>query len=107
MQVQYVRDKQAKDVTLTVADRSALFPSAHETADEQPGQNEEPSAFGLHVEEFTPDIARKLGMTKVTGVVVTEVDPASFGEDIDFARGDVITEMNHVPITSLADYRPR
>jgi S1-C subfamily serine protease len=33
------------------------------------------------------------------------VEPASFAEDVDFARGDVITEMNHVPVTSLADYR--
>jgi len=105
VQVRYVREKQTKDVTLTVADRSALFPGTREKADEQPGQSEEPSPFGLHVEEFTPDIARKLGMTKVAGVVVTQVEPASFGEDIDFARGDVITEMNHVPISSLADYR--
>src|ERR1700690_4128267 len=105
VQVRYVRDKQTKDITLTVADRSALFPGAPETADDQNHQSEEPSPFGLHVEEFTPDIARKLGMTKVSGVVVAEVEPASFGEDIDFARGDVITEMNHVPINSLADYR--
>ena len=105
VQVRYVRDKQEKDVSLTVADRSALFPGAPQATEEQPGQTEEPSPFGLHVDDFTPDIARKLGMTKVTGVVVTQVDPASFGEDIDFARGDVITEMNHVPITSMADYR--
>lgn len=57
------------------------------------------------MEDFTPEIARKLGMSKVTGVVVTQVEPASFGEDIDFARGDVITEMNHAPISSMADYR--
>jgi len=105
VQVRYVRDKQTKDITLTVADRSALFPGAATATDEQPGQSEEPSPFGLHVEDFTPDIARKLGMSKVTGVVVTQVEPASFGEDIDFARGDVITEMNHVAISSMADYR--
>jgi len=61
--------------------------------------------FGLHVEELTPDIARKLGMGKLTGVVVTQVEPASFGEDIEFSRGDVIVEVNHVPINGLADYR--
>jgi serine protease Do len=105
VQVRYVRDKQTKDITLTVADRSALFPGAATATDEQPGQSEEPSPFGLHVEDFTPDIARKLGMSKVTGVVVTQVEPASFGEDIDFARGDVITEMNHVLISSMAEYR--
>jgi serine protease Do len=103
--VRYVRNKETKDLTLTVADRSKLFPAAAATAEDQPEQPETPSRFGLHVEELTPDIARKLGMSKVTGVVVMQVDPASFGEDIDFARGDVITEMNHVPVTSMADYR--
>ena len=28
------------------------------------------------------------------GVVVTEVEPASFAEDINFAPGDVIAEVN-------------
>ena len=103
--LRYVRNKQAKDVTLTVADRSKLFPVASIAAEEQPAPGEDVAEFGLHVEEFTPDLARKLGMSNVTGVVVTEVEPASFAEDVDFARGDVITEMNHAPVTSLTDYR--
>jgi S1-C subfamily serine protease len=39
------------------------------------------------------------------GVLVTEVDPASFAEDIGFVRGDLITEINHTAISSVADYR--
>jgi serine protease Do len=29
------------------------------------------------------------------GVIVSEVDPGSFAEDIGFAEGDVIVEVNH------------
>jgi serine protease Do len=105
VEVRYVRNKEPKEVTLTVADRSKLFPASAQATEGQPGQVPPPAEFGLHVEDLTPDIARKLGMSKVTGVVVTEVDPASFGEDIDFARGDVITEVNHTSIRSMADYR--
>ncbi len=105
VEVRFVRNKQSKDMTLTVADRSKLFPGSAKSVDDQPEQSESPSQFGLHVEDLTADIAKKLGMTKVTGVVVMQVDPASFGEDIDFARGDVITEVNHVPVSSLAEYR--
>jgi serine protease Do len=39
------------------------------------------------------------------GALVTTVDPASFAEDIGFARGDVIAEVNHTPVNSVADYR--
>ena len=105
VQVRYVRNKQANEVTLTVADRSKLFPGSAKAGEEQPQENEPGSQFGLHVEDLTPDIAKKLGLSNVTGVVVTQVDAASFGEDIDFARGDVIVEINHVAVTSMADYR--
>ncbi|HXJ16833.1 MAG TPA: Do family serine endopeptidase [Candidatus Polarisedimenticolia bacterium] len=105
VQLRFVRNKQAKDLTLSVADRTKIFPQSAQDTDEQPDQTAEPSQFGLHAEELSPDLAMKLGMGKVTGVVVTEVDPASFAEDIGFARGDVITEISHVRIKSMADYR--
>ncbi len=103
--LRFFRDKQAKETTAAVADRSKLFPDASASAEEQPDQSEEPAQFGLRVEELTPDLARKLGMDKVAGVVVTEVEPASFAEDILFERGDVITEINHTPISALEGYR--
>src|SRR5215469_16975728 len=105
VQLSYVRDKQQKDVSLTVADRSKLFPQTADNNDDQPEVGEETGPIGAHVEELTPDISRKLGMPKVTGVVVTEVEPASFAEDLGLARRDVITEVNHMPINSMADYR--
>jgi len=104
VQIRYVRNKQAKDVTLTVADRSKIFPTSAQDAEDKPDQPEEPAQFGLRVEELTPDLAHKLGMSKLTGVVVTEVEPASFAEDVDFLRGDVIIEINHAPIATMADY---
>ena len=100
----FVRNKQPNQVSVVVADRSKIFPQTAQAADAQPGQAEEPSQFGLHVEELTPEIAGKLGMGKVTGVIIMVVDPASFAEDIDFSRGDVITEINHAPISGMADY---
>jgi serine protease Do len=105
VELKYVRNKQALDAKLTVADRSKIFPPTADNTNDQPDQSPEVSQFGLHTEELTPDIAQKLGMGKTTGVVVTEVDPASFAEDTGFTRGDVITEVNHVPVASMADYR--
>ena len=104
-QIQYVRDKQMKEVTVTVADRSKLFPTSADADEEQPDQPKDPGQYGLHTEDLTPDLARKLGVGKLAGAVVTEVDPATFAEDAGFSRGDVIVEINHVPIASEADYR--
>jgi serine protease Do len=71
---------------------------------DQPGEAA-PSEFGLHVEELTPDRGRRVGVEAQKGVIVSEVEPASFAEDLGFFRGDVITEVNREPINSVSDYR--
>jgi serine protease Do len=102
--IQIVRNKQSKDISLSVADRDKLFPETAQDSDQQPDQTQEPGQFGLHVEQLTPDLSQKLGIGKLAGVVVTEVEPASFAEDTGFSRGDVIVEINHVAIGSISDY---
>lgn len=107
--VNYVRDKQAKQTTVAVADRSKLFPQLSENTDDQPQGDPQSAQFGVHVEQLTPDIASKLGLAKASGavsngVIVTDVEPASFGEDLGLGRGDVITEVDHQQVRTTADY---
>jgi serine protease Do len=72
---------------------------------DQPGEPA-PSEFGLHVDSLTKDRAQRFGLEGTKGVLVTDVDPASFAsDDLGFGRGDVIAEINHDPISSLDDYR--
>jgi len=42
VQIRYVRNKEAKDVTITVADRTKIFPQSAQNDEEQPDQDEEP-----------------------------------------------------------------
>ncbi|HKS67568.1 MAG TPA: Do family serine endopeptidase [Candidatus Acidoferrales bacterium] len=107
----YVRNKEPKETTVSVADRSKLFPELSQTGvEDQPQSDQEPKQMGVHVEQLTADLAHKLGLSKTVGanpdgVIVTDVEPASFAEDLGLVRADVITEINHVPVTSMADYR--
>jgi S1-C subfamily serine protease len=69
-------------------------------------QDEEmPAEFGLRIENLTPERASQVGVEGHKGVVVIAVDPASFADDLNFTRGDVITEINRQPIASVADYK--
>ena len=104
VQLRVFRNKQPLDVTLTVADRSKIFKQVAQDDSGQPDNGDDVGQYGLHVEDLTADIASKLGMAKVSGVVVTEVDPASFAEDTGFVRGDVIVEINHVAVPTMALY---
>ncbi len=101
----YVRDRTQKETTAIVADRTHVFPTVAGDMDDQPGEPA-PSEFGLRVDSLTSDRAQHFGLTGTKGVIVMDVDPASFAsDDLGFARGDVITEINRQPVTSLADYR--
>ncbi|HTB19638.1 MAG TPA: DegQ family serine endoprotease [Bryobacteraceae bacterium] len=60
---------------------------------------------GVDVDEITPDIAQDLKLPAGThGVVVTSVDPASPAATTGLSRGDVIQEVNHKPVHSVAEY---
>ncbi len=104
VKIGYVRDGAQKETTVTVEDRAKVFADRAGRTSEQPDDNL-PSEFGLRVEDLTPERARRVGMEGQKGVLVTEVDPATFADDIGFARGDVIVEVNHEVVNSLSDYR--
>jgi serine protease Do len=100
----YIRDRQQRETTATVEDRTRVFPNAAGRIGDQPG-DAAPTEFGLHVENLTPDRARRIGLEGQKGVVVTNIDPASFADDLEFGRDDLIVEVNHESVTSLDDYR--
>jgi len=102
--LEYVRNKQNMEVAVAVADRDKLFPETAQDSDQTLNEPEDAGQYGLHVEDLTPDLSQKLGIGKLTGVVVTEVEPASFAEDVGFQRGDVIVEINRIPVRTMADY---
>src|ERR1700736_1135432 len=100
----YVRDRSQKEATATVEDRTRVFPTQAGRINGQPGEAA-PAEFGLRVDSLTPERASRVGMEGQRGVLVTDVEPASFADDIQFTRGDVITEVNHDPINSVEDYK--
>jgi len=103
VRVTYVRDRKQKEATLTVEDRTKIFPDVAARNTEQPGAA--PVEFGLRVEDLSPDRARRIGMEDQRGVIAVEVEPASFADDIGLARGDLIVEVNHAAVSNVSDYR--
>jgi serine protease Do len=104
VRIDYVRDRQIKETTAVVEDRTRVFPGAgSKQADSR--DDSQPAEFGLRVENLTPDRASRVGLEGQKGVLVVEVDPASFGDDLGFTRGDLIAEVNRQPVNSVAEYK--
>ncbi|MGH9803771.1 MAG: PDZ domain-containing protein, partial [Candidatus Acidiferrales bacterium] len=69
-----------------------------------PGE-EGSTRLGLSLEEVNAATARRLGLEPdQTGLLVRDVTPGSFADEIGFQRGDVIIEFNHRRVTTVAEF---
>jgi len=101
----YLRNGQQQSATVTIQDRT-------KTVGSLTGQNNTPSDNGPGEEQSGPD---KLGITAVNlpqqltsrgihGVLIQQVKPGSFADEIGLAQGAVINEINKKPISNKGDY---
>lgn len=100
-----VRNGKKQDTSVTIADRQKLF--ASRLGEEEEGGSEvEPtqSKLGVSVKNLTADMAERLNLPNNKGVVVADVKPNSFGDDIGLSRGDVILEINKQPVNTEDDF---
>ena len=65
------------------------------------------AAFGLRVQDLTPEIAEQLDVEPDVGVLVTSVEPGSPAEEAGLRRGDVILEVDRTEVTSTSDLQAR
>src|SRR5438094_2405580 len=101
----FVRSGKKQETTITVADRAKLF--ASRLGDEEQGNDEsEPkqSKLGISVRALTPEMADRLDVAAGKGVIVQEVKPGSFAEDVGIARGDIILEVNKQPVNNEDEF---
>ena len=106
VKIGYERAAKSAETTVTVADRAKLYGNTAQNEDESGGE-EQPVAgkLGLSVRNITPDMADRLNIPANKGVIVSDVKPGSFAEDIQFSRGDVILEINKQPVNNEDDFR--
>ena len=104
VKISFVRDKQQKETSATVEDRTRVFSNTEGRVNSAPDEPA-PAEFGLRVESLTPERAQRAGIEGQKGVLVSQVEPASFADDIRFAPGDVINEVNGQTVTTIDEYR--
>jgi len=102
----FVRNGKKEETTVTIADRAKLFSDRVGEEDEEADSSRpQESKFGISVRNVTPELAERLDIPANRGVIVQEVRPRSFAEDIGLSRGDVILEINRQPANSEEDFR--
>src|SRR5438874_82022 len=101
----FIRNGKKQDANVTVADRAKLF--AARLGDEEQGNDEsEPkqSKLGISVRALTPEMADRLDVPVGKGVIVQDVKPGSFAEDVGLTRGDIILEAKKQAVNSEDEF---
>ena len=64
--------------------------------------------LGLTLSELTPQMVADKRLTGVKGLYIKEVDPNGLAADVrpaEVSAGEVITRINRVPVTTLAEFQ--
>jgi serine protease Do len=93
--IKAIRDGQEKAFSITVAERK----DQPEIVARQNGQ-----AYGMVVQEITPEIAKHLGLSLKKGVIVVDVQEGSTAEEVGIQPQDIILQINKNKIESMKDY---
>ena len=109
-----LRDGKRKDFMVTIGDRKEIISSSQGV--ERPGETTEPGGkreatparLGISVENLTPARKDAMGLKEKGGVLVVEVTPGSFADDIGMieTKDDVavvIVAINRQPVMSVED----
>ena len=66
--------------------------------------SEQEAAFGIRVSDLTPEISERLNIDETAGVIVTQVESGSKGDDAEVRVGDIIKEINRKPVKNASEY---
>ena len=97
IKVKILRDGLEKMIPITIVERTerAEMASAQQTGE----------AFGMTVQEITPQIAQHLGLTIKKGLIVVDVLEGSVADEVGLQPQDIILQVNKVRVTTMKEYQ--
>jgi serine protease Do len=98
-QLTVIRKGEPKKVTVQLGELEGEPRLASAAPEEKRG------AYGLQVQELTPEIAEQLQIENVEGVLVSGVEPGGQSEEAGLRRGDVILEVDRKAVADVAEFR--
>jgi serine protease Do len=106
VKIGYLRDGKQNTANVVIGDRAKTYADIT-------GQQDEPAApqeadagegkLGITVSAIPPALAAKTGIKG--GVIITNVRPGSFADEIGLGKTAIITAINRKPVTDEASYR--
>ena len=61
--------------------------------------------LGMTVKDLDEDLAKRFQVEQTEGVIITDVADGSLAAQFELKPGDVVTDINHVPVTTVKEFR--
>ncbi len=103
--IHYVRNKKKQQVTVTIKERTKVFADLFDEPRGAEPEEEGGTPFGMSLEDMTSAMAQRFGLEPdEAGLLVTDVEPGSFADEVGIQQGDVILEFNHQPVRTMSQF---
>ena len=102
-----LRDGKRDNYKVTVGNLAQIFPDRFgNPADKEPQKPEGTTvSFGMSIQNLSDPWRESHGLKQSGGILVAEVEPGSFAEDVGLRQNDVLTDINQAPINSTDDVK--
>jgi serine protease Do len=60
--------------------------------------------FGMTLQEITPELAQQYDLMETSGLIIVNVDSNSPAAEADFRSGDIILEVDQMPVKTIAAF---
>lgn len=98
-----LRNGETLDITVVLGRRETAEAQAFPVAAEDPTAPDSSEILGMTLSEITPELEEQYSLTDATGLVITQIDPASDAASKGLIAGDLIVEAGRETITAVAD----
>ena len=105
--VTLIRDKKKQDVKVQIGDRQEIVNGERgsETPDSDTKEEAMPAKFGVAIENLTAARRTEMNLEVKGGVLVREVTPGSFADDIGLVPNDVVVSINRQDVNTVDDVK--
>jgi len=102
--VTILRNKKGMIIPVAVGERPSGASEEKIGEEAKPEVKEDVVWRGMKVIDITPELAQRYNIEDTAGVIISGIDPSSPAADAGLNQGDIIRELNKMPIKNKAEY---
>ena len=102
-----LRGGKRENFKVTVGNLAQIFPDRFGAPSDKEAEKPEAAtvSFGMSIQNLSDQWRESHGLKQSGGILIAEVEPGSFAEDVGLLQNDVLTNINQTPIGSTDDVK--